>query len=343
MQLLKHRFVDDWYPVSHSVSIDYTCRLGCVFCPATWEESASQIEYPKNPLDFEENKWNVFNQFVGLGGGLYELADIHRIHKNWLDKCLNYLLKNNNKILLQTRSTAIIEILKKIDEEQRKNILVIMGFFSIDNQIASRFEPNIAPPIERLKTLKKLRSMGFFVGANLMPLLPEQNEQKELIKMTFKLFKEYTASFALYQKADKETQEQVYIRNGIPLYRESKNKLDEDVFFKQMSEFYRNANLLPRIPFAFFYNHLEERQRVVVSLRYLYYYHLFLGKSRDAYKISAHHIARLKEEQWSFFKSEDKLLKIPGVGGQVEKIVRDFLRGNWNFLDKLETDMTTGS
>ena len=273
------------------------------------------------------------NQFIGLGGGLYEVTQIERQQKGWLKILLYHLLEKNNKVLLQTRSPAITHTLSEIDEGLRRKVLVVMGFFSIENQLASRFEPNIASPSERLQSLSTLRLMGYSVGANLMPLIPTVNGDLDLIETSFKLFKEHGAGFTLHGWGDKETLERMHFEINNPVHR---FREDEDRRFKNVRDRYQNVGMPSRIPHAYFRDWLNEKERISVALRYLYYYHLFKEKGREAYKLAAYHIARLHDKEWSALKDQSQTLTITGVGPKVEKIIWEFLKGEWSFLDSLE-------
>ena len=328
MKLVKHHFIDDWYPVSHSLRMNNICQLKCIFCPAKKHKTKNSPFH-----HFDEIKWNVSNQFIGIGGGLYEIGEIEKVQKGWSNKLLNYFLNKNNKILLQTRSPLIKESLREINENLRKNLVVVMGFFSVENQVASLFEPNIASPIERLKCISTLRSMGYLTGANLMPLIPEINGEMSLIETALKLFKEHGASFALHHWADKQTLEQIHLETKKPIHQ---TQLDKEKIFEKITINYQKTGLSPRLFHSYFRDWLGEKEKIVVGLRYLYYYHLFIRKPRDAYKIAAYHLNKLKDEDWLNLKRKHKILQLPGIGAKMEKIILNFSEGNWEFLDKLE-------
>ncbi len=334
LKLVKHRFVDDWYPVSHSIKMTNVCQLKCIFCPASkYKKKNSSVENLEKNFDFSEMKWNVSNRFIGIGGGLYEVGEIEKNQKGWIKKLLIYLLKKNNKILLQTRSPLIIEPLGEINEDLRKNLVVIIGFFSVEDRVASLFEPNIASPLERLKCISTLRSMGYLTGTNLIPLLPEINGEKNLIETALKLFKDHGASFTLHHWAEKETLEQIYLETKKPFHR---IQLNNEKIFERITNSYQQIGLSPRLLHSCFRNWLGEKDKIAVALRYLYYYHLFIGKPRDAYKMAAYHLSKLEDKEWDNLKNDKKILKLPGIGSKMERIILDFSEGNWEFIDKLE-------
>ena len=97
------------------------------------------------------------------------------------------------------------DILQEIDENAilpddlkgrlNNGALVTFSFSTIDDGIASIFEPGAPPPHERLKTLATTAAAGFKTGVSMMPLLPYITDTSEHLNKMFTAFKAANAQY----------------------------------------------------------------------------------------------------------------------------------------------------
>ena len=100
-----------------------------------------------------------------------------------------------------------MDLLKKIDESAKlpydlaaqlgKGAIITFSFSTMDCEVAQIFEPSAPSPIDRLKTMARLKEEGFLVGACLMPLLPFISDTSDQLDHMIKTIKSYGGDFVL--------------------------------------------------------------------------------------------------------------------------------------------------
>ena len=98
-----------------------------------------------------------------------------------------------------------LDILKKIEEtailptglqdKLRHRVFVTFSFSTIDEKIASIFEPGAPSPALRLETLRSVREAGFASGVSMMPLLPYISDTTEQLEKIFQAIQQAKANY----------------------------------------------------------------------------------------------------------------------------------------------------
>lgn len=123
-------------------------------------------------------------------------------------KCLEIILRYRFPVSIGTKSKLILrdlDLLKKIDQrailpadlkkKPGRGVIIAFSFSTLDPKLAKILEPGSPPPKERLETLKKVKTQGFLVGANLMPILPFLSDSESDLEKMIKAVKEASADF----------------------------------------------------------------------------------------------------------------------------------------------------
>ena len=79
----------------------------------------------------------------------------------------------------------------------KRGVIISFSISTTDENLAKIFEPGAPRPEERLNTMKKCKEHGFFVGVNLIPVLPYLSDTEEKLDEMIKTAKLYGADFVL--------------------------------------------------------------------------------------------------------------------------------------------------
>ena len=123
---------------------------------------------------------------------------------------LEIILKYRFPVEIATKSPLVIrdlDLLKKIDKtailpvdlkrKLKRGVIISFSFSNMDEKLTNIFEAGAPKPEERLKTMKKCKEIGLFVGANLMPILPFLTDTEESLEKMIKTVKSYGADYVL--------------------------------------------------------------------------------------------------------------------------------------------------
>jgi len=123
---------------------------------------------------------------------------------------LEIILEFNFPIHIITRSSLVnrdINILNKIKKKailppdlaskSLPGTLITFSFSTLDDDVASKFEPGATPPSERLKSLKYFSENGFNAGVALMPLIPFISDTKEKLNESYEVLKTHGAQYIM--------------------------------------------------------------------------------------------------------------------------------------------------
>ena len=91
-------------------------------------------------------------------------------------------------------------------------------------------------------------------------------------------------------------------------------------------------------PREWYWEYLSKKDRVVVMLSQLYWLQKNLGKSRDAYQRAAYGLNKLSEDEFEKWFQGNKLIKVPGIGPFIEKLILSVLKQkDFSFYDSFLT------
>jgi DNA repair photolyase len=96
--------------------------------------------------------------------------------------CLQVMAAAANPITLITRGPMIVRDIDVLTEAaHRAEVSVTFSVPTLDHKIWSYTEPHTAPPIQRLRALRKLIDAGIRAGVGLAPILPGLSDKPELL------------------------------------------------------------------------------------------------------------------------------------------------------------------
>lgn len=153
------------------------CNHGCVYCYAPAISRKKREDY----IDVKERR-NIISSFRADCKKLYMLqsqvlfcfmTDPYNYLNNELNltrECLKIALRNKIPVSILTKSKDVLNdlhIIKKFGD----NIIVGMTLTMDNERDSSLWEPHASTPIERIKTLKKLKEEGVKTWASFEPVL----------------------------------------------------------------------------------------------------------------------------------------------------------------------------
>jgi DNA repair photolyase len=96
--------------------------------------------------------------------------------------CLQVMAAARNPVTLITRGPMIVRDIDVLTEAARRaDVSVTFSVPTLDHKIWSYTEPHTAPPIQRLRALRKLIDAGIRAGVGVAPILPGLSDKPELL------------------------------------------------------------------------------------------------------------------------------------------------------------------
>jgi len=121
---------------------------------------------------------------------------------------LEIILKYRFPVEIATKSGLVLRDLDLLGEIDREAILandlkpklkhraiISFSISTLDEGLASLFEPGVPNPIKRLEAMKRCKEEGFLTGVCFIPVLPFLSDSKEQLDETIGTAKEYGADF----------------------------------------------------------------------------------------------------------------------------------------------------
>lgn len=206
--LNKSKKRDKWFLDDYTLNPYSGCSFNCLFC---YIRGSKYGEHMEQKLSVKTNapellERQLFNKVKKNQYGIIVLSSatdpyLHFEKEYGLTReLLKIILKYRFPVHIITRSNLIerdFDLLKQIDQtailpqdlKLKNGCLITYSFSTIDDKVASVFEPGATSPSDRLITLKNTRQEGFFSGVSMMPLLPYISDTTESLKLMFEAFK----------------------------------------------------------------------------------------------------------------------------------------------------------
>ena len=216
--LNKHKKRDDRFLDDYSINPYEGCSFNCLYCYIKGSKYGENIE---KTLSVKINAPEVLEKQLKrrANKGEYGIILISSSTEAYLPveeklrltrRLLEIILKYRFPVHVMTKSNLVLrdlDILKEIDKnailpEDLKNklkrgVIISFSISTTDENLAKIFEPGAPRPEERLNTMKKCKEHGFFVGVNLIPVLPYLSDTEEKLDEMIKTAKLYGADFVL--------------------------------------------------------------------------------------------------------------------------------------------------
>ena len=203
--LNKHKKRDEWFLDDYTINPYQGCSFNCVYCYIKGNKYGRSRE---GTVAVKRNILTILNKqlknrakkkeygIIAVSSATEPYMPIEKELKITRE-ILKIILRYRFPVEIATKSTLVVrdlDILEQIDKtailpedlrgKLKHKVIISFSLSTVDEKSARIFEPGAPPPIERLKTMKKCKDEGFFVGINFIPVLPFLSDsQEELEKM----------------------------------------------------------------------------------------------------------------------------------------------------------------
>jgi DNA repair photolyase len=223
--LRMHKFVDNWFWESASISPYKACEHGCNYCDGRSQRyhasedfdniihvKINALEVLKKELDNLFPKQKTLSEF-GLNAGFGKekpkpviaissgISDAYQPAEKKYEltrEILKLLLEYEMPVYVMTKSDLILrdlDILKELSTTSWCN--VSFSFSTADKKIAAIFEPKASKPKKRFEVMKKISEAGILTGVTYMPIIPFISDSEEQLEDVIRTSKEHGAQYVL--------------------------------------------------------------------------------------------------------------------------------------------------
>ena len=361
--LRKHKKIDSWFVCRYGMNLYRGCSHNCVYCDGRAEKyqvegefgqevvvKTNAIDILRRELDPGRKRKPMKRSSVGIGGGVGDSYQPIEKKYQLTRQTLQLIAEFDFPVFVLTKNTLVernIDILQKIN--QQTQAMICFSFSSVDDKISAIFEPGVPSPTERLRTIKKFKSLGFACGMYLMPVIPFITDTTEKIEEAISKAKDAGVDFIVFggMTLKDGRQKEFYFKilsKHYPdlvlqyhnIYKDSQwGHATEDYYESIHRTFYqliKKNKIPPRIPLKFFNNILDENDLIVVLLEHIDYMLKLMGRT-SPFSYAAYSVSQLKVPV-SGLRGE--LQKLKGIGNTTERIILEILdTGKSGYLDKL--------
>jgi DNA repair photolyase len=363
--LRKSSKIDSWFITYYGMNLYRGCAHNCIYCDGRSEKynvdgdfgmniavKTNAVEVLLRELDPARKRAPLKKCFICLGGGVGDSYQPFEEKYKLARKTLKLLHELHYPVHILTKSSLVrrdLDIIKAINVQTRA--LLSMSFSTVDEKIASIFEPNVPSPEKRLETLAYFKEQGIACGLFYMPVIPLISDTPEQMERVMARAAELNLDYVIFGGMTLKPGRQMeyflqVLREHYPEQAQAYDKIypglkwgsaDPAYAHRINTLFYRLAKkygLAPRIPVRLFNSILKENDLAVVILEHMDYI-LKLQQRTSPYGYAAYSISSLKE---TLAEVNDKkaLKSIRGVGSFTEKIIQEILATkNCKYLDSL--------
>lgn len=360
--LRKSKKIDSWFVARYGMNLYRGCQHNCTYCDGRAEkynvdgEFGVDISVKSNALDLLRKELDPVRKriplkkgYVMVGGGVGD--SYQQVEKEFgLTRSVLELVSSYNfPVHILTKSTLVerdLDILSKIHE--KRQAIVSFSFSTIDERIASIFEPSVPSPTKRLETIAKIKSEGLYAGVYYMPVIPFISDSMEHMEEAIRAFKNAGADFVIFGGMTLKPGKQKdffidILQKNFPQKLENYNEIyygnewgsAKGIYYQKISEQFINLakkyEIKIRIPASMFSNMIDLNDKVVVILEQMDYI-LKSMKQKSPYSYGAYAVAQLKE---SVSEVED-LTQLKGIGPVTERIIKEIMQtGTSRYYEKL--------
>ena len=210
--LRKHKRIDSWFVARYGMNVYRGCVHDCVYCDGRAEKYQAPSDFAKS-IDVKINAPQILEKelnpekkrkpmkpgFIMIGGGVSDAYQPVESRYHITRSLIKIIQKYNYPVHILTKSTLVLndaDLLKEINEE--KKAMISFSFSSTDDKISKVFEPGVPLPSERLKTIEKLKKMGFTCGMFLMPVIPFLTDTPQKINEALRQAKKEGIDFIIF-------------------------------------------------------------------------------------------------------------------------------------------------
>ncbi len=200
---------DPWFLDDYTINPYSGCTFNCLYC---YIRGSKYGEHMEEKTSIKENAIELLDKQLAVRSrknqhGIIVLSSatdpyLHFEKEQQLTrKILEVILYYRFPLHVITKSDLVtrdFDLLKQIDESAilppdlakhlSHKVFITFSFSTIDDAIASVFEPGATLPSIRVLALKRALQEGFHSGVSLMPLLPHITDTAEHMELIFKTF-----------------------------------------------------------------------------------------------------------------------------------------------------------
>ena len=142
--------------------------------------------------ELKRKSWKGELVAIGAATDPYQPAEGHY---RLMRACLTVLAEAANPISIITRGPMIIRDIDVLtDAAARADVSVNFSVPTLDEEIWRYTEPHTAPPIQRLRALRRLVDAGIRAGVGVAPILPGLSDKPELLADVVKAARDHGAT-----------------------------------------------------------------------------------------------------------------------------------------------------
>jgi DNA repair photolyase len=222
--LRMHKYVDNWFWSSATVSPYKACEHACNYCDGRSQkyhasEDFDQIVHVKinapdvlrkelNRLfpgqktlsDFREGekKYRKLKPVIAVSSGISDAYQPIEKKYGLTRKLLEILKDFSMPTYVMTKSDVVLrdlDLLSEINERAWCNVSFSVS--TLDKKISKIFEPRATPPKKRLEAMRTIASEGILAGVTYIPIIPYITDSNEQLEKTISNSKESDAGYIL--------------------------------------------------------------------------------------------------------------------------------------------------
>lgn len=191
----------DWFGIDYNMNIYRGCSHGCIYCDSRSDcyriDHFDTVRVKEDALRIirDDLRRKVKTGVVGTGA----MSDPYNPLENEL-KLTRHALELIDAFgfgaAIATKSTLLqrdIDILKSIADHSP--VILKVTVTTSDDNLASKIEPRVSRPSDRLSLIAALKDQGLFAGILLMPVLPFLEDHEDNIRSIITAAKEAGADF----------------------------------------------------------------------------------------------------------------------------------------------------
>ncbi len=351
--LKTHSIIDNWFPCRYSLDLYSGCSFSCKFCPANFK-STKKLIIKENAVAVLKRELDALPvpSLIGVGGGIndfYDAAGNRQLGRN----VLSTIMDAGHKILLMTRSAEVEKdtgFFQKYAPELRP--LVVMSIPAVEETLVEAMEPGLPTAAQRFKSLTRLNQAGIVTAAAYSPLIPFYNDS-ELETGVF-LDRLAQCGVSAFIPAYVYAMSVPYLKSFLPsevykslhkLYAE-RNSMEKyfKEHFKTISSKAQRAGILPQLAVNNFASVLTKKDYITAILLSIYYFKLYAGIKREAYRKAALAINFTPEDTFALLSEQQQLTSINGIGPVIEKNINAmYFNNDFSFYEQLTAEFNGSS
>lgn len=209
---------DSWFLDEYTLNPYSGCSFNCLFC---YIRGSKYGEHMEKKLSVKENAVELLDKQLAMRAkkgqhGFIVLSSatdpyLHFENEAGLTrKLLEVILKHRFPVHVITRSDLVqrdFDLLHDIDEKAilpfdlqatlTRGAILTFSFSTVDDRIASVFEPGATPPSVRMQTHHAAIREKFLSGISMMPLLPYITDTSESLNTMYSAFKETGSNYVM--------------------------------------------------------------------------------------------------------------------------------------------------